>query len=120
FWNLLKNAAKFTPNEGKIFVRSHNEPDRIIVEISDTGMGIEAESLPKIFDPFVQGDEFVAREFGGLGLGLALAKASVDGHGGTIRVASAGRGQGATFTVELPLLNSGNREESRTNDQASS
>jgi signal transduction histidine kinase len=104
FWNLLKNAAKFTPNEGKISIRTRNEADRIVIEISDTGMGIESESLPKIFDAFVQGNESVAREFGGLGLGLALAKATINGHGGTVRAASDGADKGATFTVELPLL----------------
>ena len=107
FWNLLKNASKFTPERGEICVRSRNnsdEPGKIIINISDTGMGIAAESLPKIFEPFVQADESVTREFGGLGLGLALAKATVNGHGGTLRAESSGRGQGATFIVELPLL----------------
>lgn len=104
FWNLLKNASKFTPEKGEICIRSRNEAERLVVEVSDTGIGIEAAALSKIFDAFVQADESIAREFGGLGLGLALAKATVEGHGGVIRAASAGREHGAAFTVELPLL----------------
>lgn len=104
FWNLLKNASKFTPTGGEIRVVSSNHPaGRLIIEVSDNGLGIAPEALPKIFDAFVQADEKITREFGGLGLGLALSKATVDAHGGVLRAASAGRGQGATLSVELPL-----------------
>jgi signal transduction histidine kinase len=76
---------------------------RIVVEVSDNGIGLEADAVERIFDAFAQADESVAREFGGLGLGLAIAKAVVDAHGGTVRATSAGRGEGTTCIVELPL-----------------
>ncbi len=102
FWNLLKNASKFTPNGGKVTVRSRNEPGRIVVEVTDTGIGLEPGAAERIFKPFEQADATIAGEFGGLGLGLAIAKATVDAHGGELRVSSPGRNQGATFTVSLP------------------
>lgn len=101
FWNLIKNAVKFTPEGGRISLRSSNEPGRIFVEISDSGIGISAEALPKIFDPFEQGDRNFARQFGGLGLGLAISKATVEAHKGVLRVSSGGNDRGATFIVEL-------------------
>jgi CheY-like chemotaxis protein len=104
FWNLLRNAAKFTPEGGSIFIRSESTAGRVSLEVRDTGMGIEAEFLPKVFEAFEQGDTKVTRQFGGLGLGLAICKAIVDMHGGVIRAHSDGPGTGATFTVELPLL----------------
>ncbi len=103
FWNLLKNASKFTPGGGEITLRSRNERDCIVVEITDNGIGIEAGVIPKIFNPFEQADPSIAREFGGLGLGLAISKATILGHGGQLLAASPGPGKGATFTVELPL-----------------
>jgi two-component system CheB/CheR fusion protein len=102
-WSLLKNASKFTRERGEISVRSRIENGRFVVAVKDSGIGIERADLPTIFDAFGQGDEWITREFGGLGLGLALSKATVEAHGGTIRAHSAGRGSGATFTVELPL-----------------
>jgi len=102
-WNLLKNASKFTRRGGDIRVTSRNDAGRIIIAVSDNGIGIEPDSLSSIFDAFSQGGEWVAREFGGLGLGLAISKATVEAHGGTITAESAGKGQGATFSVELPL-----------------
>ena len=102
-WNLLKNASKFTRRGGDIRVTSRNDADRIIVAVSDNGVGIEPDSLSSIFDAFSQGGEWVAREFGGLGLGLAISKATVEAHGGTITAESGGRGQGATFSIDLPL-----------------
>jgi PAS domain S-box-containing protein len=103
FWNLLRNAVKFTPEEGNITVRTSNPGDngRLLVEVKDSGVGIEPDMLPRIFDAFEQGDFRVARLFGGLGLGLAIAKAVVEMHGGMIIAASRGRDQGATFTVQL-------------------
>ena len=103
FWNLLKNASKFTPNGGGISIRSRNEPGRIVIEVTDTGIGFEPEAAERIFDAFAQANEAVAREFGGLGLGLAISKATVDAHGGVLRAESVGREKGATFVVELPL-----------------
>ncbi len=102
-WNLLKNASKFTPEGGEISVRSWLESGRFLVAVTDSGVGIEPSALPAIFEPFGQADEWMSREFGGLGLGLALSKATVKAHGGTIEAHSAGRNRGATLTVKLPL-----------------
>ncbi|HEY0551546.1 MAG TPA: PAS domain-containing sensor histidine kinase, partial [Verrucomicrobiae bacterium] len=99
FWNLLKNASKFTPEHGSIRVVSRDEPGAIVVEISDTGIGIDSNVMPKIFEAFQQGDTSITRRFGGLGLGLTIAKATVEAHGGSITATSAGTGQGATFSV---------------------
>jgi len=107
FWNLLRNAAKFTPRKGAITVRSRNEENQIVVEVSDTGIGIEAESLQKIFDAFEQGSATVTREFGGLGLGLAIAQAAIKAHQGSLRAFSHGRNRGATFIISLPLRQAG-------------
>ena len=102
-WNLLKNAAKFTPEGGAIALGTEDVgPDGLRIRISDTGIGIPPEALPRLFHAFEQGGRAVTRQFGGLGLGLAISKALVDAHGGTIRVDSEGHGKGATFTVELP------------------
>ncbi len=103
FWNLLKNASKFTPQDGDIELVTRSEDGRIIVEVTDNGIGFEGEAAAKIFDAFEQADEMVAREFGGLGLGLAISKATVDAHGGELTAKSLGRGKGATFTVTLPV-----------------
>jgi PAS domain S-box-containing protein len=103
FWNLLRNAAKFTPEGGSIFVRTENTGGKVRVEVRDTGMGIEPEFLPKVFDAFEQASMKVTRQYGGLGLGLAICKAVMDMHGGAIRAHSQGAGMGATFTVELPV-----------------
>jgi two-component system CheB/CheR fusion protein len=106
FWNLLRNAAKFTPEGGSIFIRTESTGGNVRVEVRDTGMGIAREFLPKIFDAFEQGDIKTTRQFGGLGLGLAICKAIVNMHGGTISADSDGLGKGATFTVELPAADS--------------
>jgi signal transduction histidine kinase len=113
FWNLLRNAFKFTPAGGAVRVLSWNEAappvlsgvatGTVAVEISDTGMGIRPEVLPRIFDAFEQGDRRVTRQFGGLGLGLAITKAIVELHGGVLTAWSEGEGAGAAFTVHLPL-----------------
>ncbi|HYO13074.1 MAG TPA: ATP-binding protein [Thermoanaerobaculia bacterium] len=104
FWNLLSNSVKFTPAGGTITVRSWKEKDadRVAVEVADTGVGIEPDLLPRIFDAFEQG-EVMARRFGGLGLGLAISKAIVELHGGNLSVQSPGPNQGAVFTVCLPV-----------------
>jgi PAS domain S-box-containing protein len=103
FWNFLRNAAKFTPEGGSIFIRTENIGAIARLEVRDTGVGIEPEFLPKVFDAFEQGDSKITRQFGGLGLGLAICKAIMDIHGGAIRAHSDGPGRGATFTVELPV-----------------
>jgi len=102
-WNLLKNASKFTPEGGEICVRCRNARSRLIIEVSDTGIGIKADALERIFDPFEQADERITRQFGGLGLGLAISKATVEAHDGVLHARSDGPGKGATFALELPL-----------------
>ena len=106
FWNLLKNASKFTPEGGEIAVRTRaSGAGQISAEVADTGMGIEPAALPKVFQPFEQANNSIAREFGGLGLGLAIARVAVEAHSGKISADSAGLGQGAVFTICLPQLN---------------
>jgi two-component system CheB/CheR fusion protein len=102
-WNLLKNAAKFTPVGGEIRLATSNVGDRLVLVVADTGIGIAPEALGTIFDAFAQEGPWVTTEFGGLGLGLAIAKSTVEAHHGTLTAASGGRGHGATFTIELPL-----------------
>lgn len=107
FWNVLKNAVKFTPNGGSIQVRSRTEAGptpRVVIEIEDTGLGLTPGEMGRVFDAFSQGDhaDISVHRFGGLGLGLAIARRLVELHGGRIAVASPGRDRGATFTVELP------------------
>ncbi len=104
-WNLLKNAVKFTPPGGTITLRTwlESEDGPLCIEIADTGLGIAPDVLPMIFSAFDQGALQPGRH-GGLGLGLAIAKTFIDLHGGDIRAASAGEGQGAQFTLRLPLL----------------
>jgi two-component system, chemotaxis family, CheB/CheR fusion protein len=116
FWNLIKNAVKFTPDAGRLTIRSANLDEKILVAVSDTGMGIEQAMLPKIFEAFEQGDQAMARPQGGLGLGLAISKATIDAHVGQLTASSRGRGQGAVFTVELPAVL---RESARAVDSGS-
>ncbi|MDB6076072.1 MAG: hypothetical protein JWO89_3712, partial [Verrucomicrobiaceae bacterium] len=103
FWNLLKNAAKFTPEQGTIEIRTFNRQRWLVAEVKDSGVGISQAALPNIFETFCQGDPSTSKRFGGLGLGLAIAKATVEAHGGNISASSQGGNQGSTFTVELPL-----------------
>ena len=110
FWNVLRNAAKFTAEGGSIFIRSESTHDRVRVEVRDTGIGIQHEFLPKVFDAFEQADSKSDQQIGGLGLGLAICKAIMEMHGGTIRAQSDGPGTGATFTVELPIAAAAERE----------
>ena len=102
-WNLLNNAVKFTPDGGRITVRTWDaSPAALAVEVADTGIGIEPDLLPRIFDAFEQGADEVTHRFGGLGLGLAICKALVTGMGGEISAESEGPGKGAAFRVLLP------------------
>jgi len=104
FWNLLKNAIKFTPQSGCVGVRVRGDgAQHVIVEVNDSGVGIAPEALPRIFRPFEQAERGITRQFGGLGLGLAISKAMVELHGGTIVAASDGKGKGASFQVRLRL-----------------
>ena len=103
-WNLLSNAVKFTPQGGKICVRVEQCGSDACVTVKDTGQGIEAEFLPRVFDRFRQADSSTTRSFGGLGLGLAIVRHLVELHGGTVSAHSDGVGKGATFTATFPLL----------------
>jgi signal transduction histidine kinase len=102
-WNLLKNASKFTPESGEIRVHTRNSDRRIVLEVTDTGIGIQRDALSRIFEPFTQENPGIAGEFGGLGLGLTIARAVIDAHGGEMHAHSAGRDQGSTFSVILLL-----------------
>jgi CheY-like chemotaxis protein len=105
FWNLINNAIKFTPADGTISVRSEDADDgRLRVHVSDTGVGIDAAVLPRLFSAFEQGEVRAARQQAGLGLGLAISRKLAEAHGGTITARSAGRGRGAIFTVDLPAI----------------
>jgi signal transduction histidine kinase len=105
FWNLIRNAIKFTPEGGRISlgVRA-GKAGFVEVEISDNGIGIDPRRLSAIFEAFEQGGRDIQVQFGGLGLGLTICQALVQAHHGTITAASAGKGHGATFTVSLPVL----------------
>ncbi len=103
-WNLIKNAVKFTPPGGFLAVRTHNDAGKLVVDVSDTGVGIGPDVLSKIFDAFEQGDRSVTQRYGGLGLGLAIGRSLAEAHGGRLLAASPGVGQGATFTLELPTV----------------
>jgi len=102
-WNLVNNAIKFTPRGGRVTVRMSHHADTARLEVADTGEGIDPAFLPHVFERFGQADTSLARRHGGLGLGLAIAREIVELHGGTIRAASAGLGQGATITVDFPI-----------------
>jgi signal transduction histidine kinase/CheY-like chemotaxis protein len=105
FWNLIKNSVKFTPAKGRIVIETLNPtPDRVEIRTTDTGIGIEAEQMDRIFNAFEQGQSSITRRFGGLGLGLAISKAMVHAHGGTIKAESGGKNRGATFIVTLATV----------------
>jgi two-component system CheB/CheR fusion protein len=103
FWNLLKNAVKFTPRGGCISLRCQPSEKHVEVEVNDSGLGIESDALLRIFNAFEQADDSITQQFGGLGLGLAISKVLVEMHGGQIEAYSEGHGKGATFRVRLPL-----------------
>ena len=101
-WNLLSNAVKFTESGGSVTVVLDAQAGHVSLEIRDTGQGIDPRFLPYVFERFTQSDSSASRRHGGLGLGLALVRELVELHGGVVRVASPGVGQGTTFTVTLP------------------
>jgi PAS domain S-box-containing protein len=103
FWNLLNNAVKFTPRDGRVQVLLERVNSHLEVSVIDTGEGIRPEFLPFVFDRFRQADASTTRRHGGLGLGLAIVRQLVELHGGTVRATSAGEGHGSTFTVAIPL-----------------
>src|SRR5919199_1073723 len=103
-WNLLTNAIKFTPAGGRVEVELKTIDSSAQIQVRDTGKGIMPDFMPYVFDTFRQADSSITRTFGGLGLGLAIVRHLVELHGGTVKAESPGEGQGATFTVTLPLL----------------
>ncbi|AVH71201.1 hybrid sensor histidine kinase/response regulator [Nostoc sp. 'Lobaria pulmonaria (5183) cyanobiont'] len=124
-WNLLSNAIKFTSQGGRVEVRLESIKDEVDthpaeytqITISDTGRGISGDFLPYVFDYFRQADGTTTRKFGGLGLGLAIVRNLVELHGGTVQAASPGEGQGAVFTVKLPLIAASKLNQDNTGDR---
>lgn len=100
--NLVTNAAKYTPAEGRIAISLRREEAEVVLRVRDNGIGIAAELLPGIFDLFTQGDQSLDRSEGGLGVGLAIARRIVEMHGGTLAAFSDGPGQGSVFEIRLP------------------
>ena len=100
--NLLNNAAKYTPPGGSIWITANREGTEAVFRVRDTGTGISAEMLPRIFDLFTQAEQSIDRSQGGLGIGLTLVQRLVEMHGGSVHAASAGSGRGSEFTVRIP------------------
>jgi signal transduction histidine kinase len=103
FFNLVDNALKFTPKQGRVSIDARIADGRVEIEVSDDGAGIDPEFLPFVFDRFRQGDSTTSRNHGGLGLGMSIARQLVQAHQGTITAASGGVNRGSTFTVSLPI-----------------
>jgi PAS domain S-box-containing protein len=108
--NLLNNAAKYTPNGGRIELSAHCDGSDVLISVTDTGVGIPAESLASVFEMFAQIGQYKDRAQGGLGIGLTLARRLVELHGGQLSASSEGPGKGSCFTVRLPLAGSGGVE----------
>ncbi len=102
--NLLNNAAKYTESGGDIWLTVEIRDGDLIIEVRDTGVGIAAEMLPRIFEPFTQAEQSLDRSQGGLGIGLSLVRRIVELHGGSVTVHSEGAGKGSTFTVRVPAV----------------
>jgi len=103
FWNILRNAVKFTPRGGQIRLVTEVRGDDFVFTCTDSGIGIGADALSRIFLPYEQASDDTFKRVEGLGLGLAIAEAIVSGHGGRLEAASAGRNHGAVFTLRLPI-----------------
>ncbi|MGK7951134.1 MAG: PAS domain S-box protein [Xenococcaceae cyanobacterium] len=114
-WNLLSNAIKFTPEGGQVNVTLERVENQALMKIRDTGQGIASDFLPYVFDRFRQAENVTTRKFGGLGLGLAIVRHLTEIHGGSVSVTSPGEGQGATFSVKLPLMNTPNTDRGNNN-----
>ena len=100
--NRWTNAVQFTPDSGQITIALRIEGDEVVLDVQDSGSGIEPAFLPHVFDQFRQGEGGLSRKHGGLGIGLAVVRQLVELHAGSVAVSSAGTGRGATFTVRLP------------------
>jgi len=105
--NLLNNAARYTPDGGGIWLTADRDNGHVVVRVRDTGIGLSAAMLPRVFDIFAQADPGLDRTEGGLGIGLTLVKSLVDMHSGTVEARSAGVGQGTEFIVRLPVGSEG-------------
>ena len=117
--NLLNNAAKYTPEGGKLLVWMGASDGQVLMRVSDNGIGIAADLLPTVFELFSQAERTPDRAQGGLGLGLALVKSLVELHGGSVAASSAGRDSGSQFTVRLPrLMRAGSSEQTRSAESA--
>jgi PAS domain S-box-containing protein len=103
-WNLLNNAAKYTPEGGRIWLTAEKVGGEAVIRVQDTGMGIPQEMLPKLFDLFIQAERTLDRAEGGLGIGLTLVRRLTEMHNGVVQAFSAGPGEGSEFVVRLPLL----------------
>lgn len=119
FWNLVANAVKFTPRHGRVAIQVQRAGASLEVRVSDTGIGIAPDFLPYVFDRFRQAQQSAGRSFNGLGLGLAIVRHLVELHGGTVCAESPGENQGATFSVQLPLLNAAHEDLHRSEDLSS-
>ncbi len=103
-WNLVSNAIKFTPENGKVEIEIQNIDNFVELSVHDTGVGIEPQFLPQLFEQFHQQDISITKRFGGLGLGLAIVKSIVELHKGSVRASSPGPNLGATFVIQIPAL----------------
>jgi signal transduction histidine kinase/CheY-like chemotaxis protein len=101
--NLLTNAAKYTPEGGQVTLRAYPDEDEVVIEVSDSGVGLPVDMLSRVFDLFAQADRTLDRSQGGLGIGLTVARKLAEMHDGTLSASSDGLGHGSTFTVRLPL-----------------
>jgi len=113
-WNLLTNALKFTPHSGRISISLRQIEAHLEITVQDSGEGIPPEFLPHLFNRFTQADSTTTRAHGGLGLGLAIVRHITELHGGTVKAESLGKGQGAKFTISVPVMNTNRDPESGT------
>lgn len=114
--NVLENAAKYTPPEGRITVRVSRRQGQAVLEVTDTGIGMTSDLIPRVFDLFAQGERSIDRSTSGLGIGLTLVKRLTELHGGTVRAESEGTGKGSRFTLALPAVAPPARERRRASD----
>ena len=120
FWNLLQNAVKFTAANGRITISSQNNASgKLVLQVQDTGIGIDATTIPRIFNAFDEGGLDARCLSRGLGLGLAISKAIIDGHEGKIEAHSEGKGQGSKFAIELPTVSESGSHNIRPEQPAS-
>jgi signal transduction histidine kinase len=117
-WNVISNAIKFSADGGHVEVTGVRFVDRVLVQVTDSGEGLDPSSLPHLFEPFWQGDASTTRRHGGLGLGLAIASQIVKAHGGIIRASSEGKGHGTSIAIELPISSASEKDRRATRDHA--